>query len=521
MSGSLCMAQFIKLFFFVLFLCSTLCLSVYASSSAQLKTTTSVLVESIKIQKNVFKPIVGNVEGGITLKEIKLPFFLVAVKGGVILVVTEAKYTGNGASEQSEKYDLVTRCFELAEQSNWEKEIFKDVDTEGKTQLVTENNGGEKAFSTIMASTVNVDSSKAYVFLLNITSDDGNQKYDFKLVVGTVGDEEANKKITWKKKEMTLLQTEERIKEKLNEHKLDLSLANGFIFLTEEKKIVFVMRSKLQDVSSGTSANKNVNIFFLFEEKDNELNLLHVECFMGWYSFFQLDGKIFKTSIDDPNDDKKNVMVFDVTQEKFTEINSSITHFQDFLKNKNNFVNAKIKENSVLLFTQLRPNATKNDVYLFITDGTRIGSGGIITTYENTKTFYGSVLHSDNKLFALYQKYQAGEANLEERKKIYFTLLKEQLVNITSVLNFWKESDKRIKELCKNTVNTVIPCSTDRLVSFLSNKSNGNEWIDEYEYVNATVTQGAQVENGFKFEKPGAGAQWILDKKRKPAVQFC
>lgn len=90
--------------------------------------------------------------------------------------------------------------------------------------------------------------------------------------------------------------------------------------------------------------------------------------------FFQWEGRLFKIPTGDSGDSSNKAMVFDPSQKNFTKSDSSIARLHNFLRDKENFVIANIKEKgTVLLFTQqTEMKNNKKLLNLWITDGTRV-----------------------------------------------------------------------------------------------------------------------------------------------------
>ncbi|RNC46297.1 trans-sialidase [Trypanosoma cruzi] len=102
--------------------------------------------------------------------------------------------------------------------------------------------------------------------------------------------------------------------------------------------------------------------------------------------------------------------------------------------------------------------------------------------------------------------------------------LTAQLNRVKEVLTTWNEVDKRVSQLCANSLAqkdllTDTACSADKitagLVGFLSGNFSDNTWRDEYLGVDATVKNGAAEAilhgGGVKFH--GAWAEWPVGKQ--------
>lgn len=237
-----------------------------------------------------------------------------------------------------------------------------------KTQLVTENNEGKNEFFTMRASTVNANGNNIYLLFLKIINDDNKKEWDFKLIKGTVSSEKTkNIQIAWSKAKCTKLELNGKIK-KLDERITSLSLTDKFVFLTDNNKIVFVLRGRFKKTKD-TDDVINVTVFLQFEEAGEELKLSHVESFTGWYSLFQLGGKIFKTPTDEPTANSEEVAVFNDGEKKFTKSDSPIASLWSFFKDKSTFVTTAIGENNnVLLFTQEKQEITGKKKSFFFVD---------------------------------------------------------------------------------------------------------------------------------------------------------
>ncbi|RNE97688.1 group II trans-sialidase superfamily, partial [Trypanosoma conorhini] len=80
--------------------------------------------------------------------------------------------------------------------------------------------------------------------------------------------------------------------------------------------------------------------------------------------------------------------------------------------------------------------------------------------------------------------------------------LTEELGTITSVLGTWAKQDSAFS---KSSVPTA------GLVGFLSDASSDETWDDAYRCLNAVVTNGKKVKNGFEFTGPESGGMWPVN----------
>ncbi|EKF28034.1 trans-sialidase, putative, partial [Trypanosoma cruzi marinkellei] len=92
--------------------------------------------------------------------------------------------------------------------------------------------------------------------------------------------------------------------------------------------------------------------------------------------------------------------------------------------------------------------------------------------------------------------------------RIYFSRLTEELVLIRFLVRTWERVD---------AIFSMSHKPTDGLVGFLSNTTIGQKWIDDYLCVNATVTNGVKVQDGFNFTGPGSGAIWPVNSRKDNA----
>ncbi|RNE96530.1 trans-sialidase, partial [Trypanosoma conorhini] len=122
---------------------------------------------------------------------------------------------------------------------------------------------------------------------------------------------------------------------------------------------------------------------------------------------------------------------------------------------------------------------------------------------------------SDKELIILYEK-KTGE----DSYGLAYVRLTTQLDRIKEVVRSWTALDAALQS-CKASGNLDPrkrgmcsgPLPTKGLVGFLSGKSTGGKWEDEYLGVDATVHGAAtKFTNGVTFSGAGAGAEWPVGK---------
>ncbi|EKF27831.1 trans-sialidase, putative, partial [Trypanosoma cruzi marinkellei] len=168
-------------------------------------------------------------------------------------------------------------------------------------------------------------------------------------------------------------------------------------------------------------------------------------------------------------------------------------------------ITANIEGNDLILYTQkgrYPPGelGVPNAFYLWATDGNRTFHTGPLSVDDldnpaliNTLLYSGDALHL------------AEARGVGANSRIYFSRLTEELVLIRFLVRTWERVD---------ALFTMSHKPTDGLVGFLSNTTIGQKWIDDYLCVNATVTNGVKVQDGFNFTGPGSGAIWPVNSRK-------
>ncbi|EKF28043.1 trans-sialidase, putative, partial [Trypanosoma cruzi marinkellei] len=162
-------------------------------------------------------------------------------------------------------------------------------------------------------------------------------------------------------------------------------------------------------------------------------------------------------------------------------------------------ITANIEGNDLILYTQkgrYPPGelGVPNAFYLWATDGNRTFHTGPLSVDDlDNPAFINTLLYSGDAL------HLAEARGVGANSRIYFSRLTEELVLIRFLVRTWERVD---------ALFTMSHKPTDGLVGFLSNTTIGQKWIDDYLCVNATVTNGVKVQDGFNFTGPGSGAIW-------------
>ncbi|ORC85906.1 trans-sialidase [Trypanosoma theileri] len=174
---------------------------------------------------------------------------------------------------------------------------------------------------------------------------------------------------------------------------------------------------------------------------------------------------------------------------------------------QNNFMTATIDGKDVILFAQSL-DSEGIERHLWLTDNTRIYHVGVIN--KDKEGIPCTLLFKDHKLYCLYE---AGIENDENRD--FSVELTTAMEDIKRVLTTWTEQDKTLSGKACTSGQCKYPVSTIGLVGYLSGKSDGGEWNDEYLCVNAVVSGTTEkVSNGLNFNGAGAGAVWPLSDGR-------
>ncbi|RNE94805.1 trans-sialidase, partial [Trypanosoma rangeli] len=154
----------------------------------------------------------------------------------------------------------------------------------------------------------------------------------------------------------------------------------------------------------------------------------------------------------------------------------------------------------------------KGRLRLWLTDTVHTVDVGSVSR-EGDDAGAGSLLYGSKKkeLILLYEKKTSGDSY-----SLVTVNLTAQLQRVHEVVRTWKDVDNTLKTCSASGQAKGLcagPVPTKGLVGFLSAKSTGSEWGDEYFGVNATVTQGKRrVPNGVTFQGAGAGAVWPVAK---------
>ncbi|EKF32764.1 trans-sialidase, putative [Trypanosoma cruzi marinkellei] len=166
-------------------------------------------------------------------------------------------------------------------------------------------------------------------------------------------------------------------------------------------------------------------------------------------------------------------------------------------------ITATIEGRKVMLYTNKARHPSEGSelgaLYLWVTDNSRMCHfGPLFVDSAEKKTFANTLLYSDGELYLSQQRGSTTST------AVSLARLTEELNKIKSVLSTWAKLDAFFLKLS-------IP--TAGLVGFLSNAANGETWIDKYRCVDATVTNAAKVDNGFKFTGPSSGATWPVNSR--------
>ncbi|KAF5217657.1 hypothetical protein ECC02_009473 [Trypanosoma cruzi] len=165
-------------------------------------------------------------------------------------------------------------------------------------------------------------------------------------------------------------------------------------------------------------------------------------------------------------------------------------------------ITAIIEGNNLILYTQKGryppgERGLPNAFYLWATDGNRtFHTGRLSVDVRENEATANTLLYSGDALH-LAEARGAGRIST-----IYFSRLTEELEIIKSLVRTWERMDAFF---------SMSHTPTDGLVGFLSNAAIGQKWMDEYLCVNATVTNGVKVQDGFKFPGHGSGATWPVN----------
>ncbi|ORC85904.1 trans-sialidase [Trypanosoma theileri] len=172
-----------------------------------------------------------------------------------------------------------------------------------------------------------------------------------------------------------------------------------------------------------------------------------------------------------------------------------------------NFMTATIGGKDVILFAQsLDFDGIQR--HLWLTDNTRIYHVGVIN--KDKERMSCTLLFKDHKLYCLYHPDSMGNEHKE-----FFVELTTAMEDIKRVLTTWNEQDKTLSGKACTSGQCKYPVSTTGLVGYLSGKSDGGEWNDEYLCVNAVVSGTTEnVSNGLKFNGADAGAMWPVSNGR-------
>ncbi|PWV14553.1 putative trans-sialidase [Trypanosoma cruzi] len=168
-------------------------------------------------------------------------------------------------------------------------------------------------------------------------------------------------------------------------------------------------------------------------------------------------------------------------------------------------ITAIIGGNNLILYTQKGryppgERGLPNAFYLWATDGNRtFHTGRLSVDDKENKATANTLLYSGD---ALHLAEARGTATIST---IYFSRLTEELEIIKSLVRTWERMDAFF---------SMSHTPTDGLVGFLSNTAIGPKWMDEYLCVNATVTNGVKVQDGFKFPGHGSGAKWPVNSRK-------
>ncbi|ORC83735.1 putative trans-sialidase [Trypanosoma theileri] len=179
---------------------------------------------------------------------------------------------------------------------------------------------------------------------------------------------------------------------------------------------------------------------------------------------------------------------------------------------QNNFITATIDNKSVILFTQSVVSGEEEQLYLWVTDNTRIYYVGLIVKDKKVKS--STLLFRDNKLYCLYDTVEG-----TDKYKVFFVDLTNKVKKIKEVLNKWDTiASKGICCTDKTCASSDCRIPTTGLVGYLSGTIDEERiWKDEYLCVDASVSGTARKNpNGFTFMGIGAGAMWPVSTDGLP-----
>ncbi|EAN89836.1 putative trans-sialidase, Group II [Trypanosoma cruzi] len=163
-------------------------------------------------------------------------------------------------------------------------------------------------------------------------------------------------------------------------------------------------------------------------------------------------------------------------------------------------ITASIEGRKVMLYIQrgyASGGEAERALYLWVTDNNRSFYFGPVAVEEVEKwEFVSSLLYSDGNLHLLQRRgdYESSVMSLSR--------LTEELSTIKSVLSNWAKKDAFFSGLS---------ISTAGLVAVLSDAASGDTWIDDYLCLNATVTKGRKVKDGFQLTEPDSGVMWPVN----------
>ncbi|KAF8302222.1 putative trans-sialidase, Group II [Trypanosoma cruzi] len=163
-------------------------------------------------------------------------------------------------------------------------------------------------------------------------------------------------------------------------------------------------------------------------------------------------------------------------------------------------ITATIEGRKVMLYIQ-RGYASGNNkataLYLWVTDNNRSFYFGPVATDAAVKwEFASALLYSDGSLHLLQRR------DNDKGSVISLSRLTEELGTIKSVLSTWAKKDAFFSSLSTPTAG---------LVAVLSDAASGDTWIDDYLCLNATVTNGRKVKDGFQLTEPDSGVIWPVN----------
>lgn len=431
---------------------------------------------------------------------------------GLVVVFAAADYTENSR----ENVDIVARYVE-ARGTNWAEGAIADNLKKWRTQIVLRNEKERGCAYALQKPLAVAKGNKIYLFVLNhkgTQSVPGNWKrpaWHLEMVVGDVvrrGDraQGTGKTIEWR----TSAVSGASLTQQLRRHSLNVLPYSGSAFLTDDGKIVFVVRAvKANDYFA-------VIIYLNDDYKNAELSLTYIRSFAGCYplSVFPWRRKLLMTIL--CKGGWQQVKESIDTGKTWKESTEPVARVLSSLRNNEYFATAVIQKRTVLLFTRQKikesgSNRTR-EIYLWLSDDYRVYDLGPIIIDDNYLVSIGLV-YTNGELFFLLQQLD----NMS--KKTILIHLKEHMEKAKRLLNALVETDVYLSLACKptNTQGSFLkilcdtPLPTDGLVGFLSGKGDKDVWQDEYFFANATVKRGKKVSNGFTFDGFGAGAQWRLN----------